>query len=82
MRCRFDAVPVKEAFYNRLVGKTLAEINAYWARLIFSGQTAPPKQVGDDTTALEMVVAERGAIAYIDSRHVDRRVRVVLELDE
>lgn len=76
-----DAGPVKEAFYSRLVGKTLAEINAYWARLIFSGQTTPPRQVGDHAAALATVAAERGAIAYIESRHVDKRVRVVLELE-
>lgn len=29
-------------FYRQLVDKSQSEINAYWARLVFSGKTQPP----------------------------------------
>lgn len=32
----------KAEFYSLLVNKSLAEINAYWSRLIFSGKKRPP----------------------------------------
>lgn len=76
-----DEASLKGDFYQRLVGKTLAEINAYWARLVFSGQTAPPRQITGMSAALDAVAAERGAIAYVDKTQVDRRVRIVLELE-
>src|SRR5689334_20372889 len=38
-------------FYQRLVGKDLADVDAYWARLVFSGQTSPPLRVPDGRTA-------------------------------
>ena len=36
--------PARAEFYRLLVGKNPAEINTYWARLIFSGKTRPPIQ--------------------------------------
>lgn len=66
-------------FYRQLVGKELAEINAYWARLLFSGQASPPRQAESEDELLEIVRNNKGAIAYIDRAKVDRRVKVVFE---
>ncbi len=71
--------PEKSAFYRQLVNKDLAEINAYWARLMFSGRTAPPKQAASVDDAIGYVGATPGAIGYLDRARVDGRVRVVLE---
>ena len=69
-------------FYMRLVGKQLPDINAYWARLLFSGRASPPHQVANSAAAIDAVAENKGAIAYIDKREVDARVRVVLELGD
>lgn len=74
-----DVTTLKEAFYARLVGKSLPEINAYWARLTFSGQTTPPRQESA-AAALDLVAGNPGAITYTERRLVDRRLKVVLEL--
>lgn len=71
----------RENFYRQLVHKDLAEVDAYWARLVFSGQTSPPLQVPDGKTAVQLVAGNRAAIAYVDRSAVDDRVKVVLELD-
>lgn len=71
--------PEKSAFYRQLVNKELAEINAYWARLMFSGRTAPPKQAASVDDAIGYVGATPGAIGYVDRARVDGRVRVVWE---
>ncbi len=76
-----DVIAIKEQFYARLVGKSLAEINAYWARLKFSGQTTPPRQESE-VTALELVATTPGAITYVERHLVDRRLKVVFELAE
>lgn len=71
----------RKEFYSLLVNKDPAEIDAYWARLVFSGQTSPPMQVPDDKTAVQLVAGNRSAIAYVAREQVDSRVKVVLELD-
>ena len=60
----------------------LYEVITYWARLKFSGQTLPPMLVLTDEAALERVARQRNAIAYINEDKVDKRVRVVLKLDQ
>ena len=67
-------------FYRTLVGKDLADINAYWARLLFSGQASPPRQADSTEEVLELVRTNKGAVGYVDAAKVDRRVRVVLEV--
>lgn len=71
----------REQFYGDLVRKDLAEIDAYWSRLVFSGQTSPPLQVPDGRTAVQLVAGNRAAIAYVDAADADARVKVVLRLE-
>jgi len=72
--------PDRAQFYRALLGKELPEINAYWARLLFSGQSSPPRQVQSEAEALELLRTHKGAIGYLDRRHVDRRLKVVYEV--
>lgn len=74
-----DANPDKGRFYLALVGKSLAEINAYWARLRFSGRTEPPRQAVTTESLLEQVASERGAIGYVERSRADGRVRIVMD---
>lgn len=76
-----DVQSLRSSFYQSLLGKDLAEVNAYWARLKFSGQTHPPMLLGNDASAIERVASNPDAIAYIRETQVDRRVRVVLKLE-
>lgn len=73
--------PGRKRFYNLLVNKEPEDIDAYWARLVFSGQTTPPRQVPDGKIAMQLVSINRNAIAYVDRDLVDGHVRVVLELE-
>jgi ABC-type phosphate transport system substrate-binding protein len=73
--------PERKQFYLLLVGKDLAQMSSYWARLVFSGQAAPPFPVPDARTALDLVATNPNAIAYLDRATVDSRVTVVLELN-
>jgi ABC-type phosphate transport system substrate-binding protein len=75
-----SGTPERKEFYLLLVGKDFAQMSSYWARLVFSGQAAPPFPVPDARSALELVATNPNAIAYLDSATVDNRVRVVLEL--
>lgn len=69
----------KAYFYNLMVGKELPEINSYWARLMFSGQGSPPRQVDSVEELIAIVSSNKGALAYMDRKKVDKRVRIVFD---
>jgi hypothetical protein len=75
-----SALPERALFYRLLVNKDLPQINAYWARLVFSGKTQPPLQAANPDEVLARLRNERGAVAYIERDQVDARMRVVYEL--
>ena len=74
--------PEKALFYRMLVNKDLAEINSYWARLLFSGRTVPPRQALSNEDLLSFISKTPGAIGYLEKRKIDARVKVVLDLAE
>ncbi|MGZ5007373.1 MAG: hypothetical protein ACXWFI_06365 [Methylobacter sp.] len=71
--------PEKALFYRLLVNKDLSDIEAYWARLVFSGRASPPRTIGSQKEAVERVAKEPNVIAYIDRALVDKRVRIIME---
>jgi hypothetical protein len=75
-------VESKVRFYRSLVGKSLAEINAYWARLVFSGKTRPPQVVATVEEALQYVASHPGAMAYVERSKADKRVSIVFEMGD
>ena len=70
---------MKAAFYQRLVNKNLNDINAYWARLVFSGKAAPPLKTASHAEVIKLLSSTPGAIAYLDRSQVDGRFKVVFE---
>lgn len=72
--------PLRATYYQTLTGKTVAQINAYWARLIFTGRATPPRVLPDAAAALEAVRGNRHAIAYIDARSLPSQVKIVFQL--
>lgn len=75
-----EVEPLRASFYRRLLGREIAEINAYWARLQFSGRTQPPLRVSDSAAAVARVAEDPQAIAFVDVVPDDPRARVVLRL--
>ncbi len=74
-----DSHPDRARFYRGLVGKDLSEVNAYWARQVFSGRMQAPVKVGSNEEMLRRVLAEPGGIGFVDLAKADARVRVVYE---
>jgi ABC-type phosphate transport system substrate-binding protein len=72
---------LRERFYQRLTNKSIAEVNAYWARLLFTGRATPPRVLADPATVVRAVRENRGAIGYIDSADLDDGVKVVGRVD-
>ncbi|PID75006.1 MAG: hypothetical protein CSB28_00220 [Desulfobacterales bacterium] len=74
---------IRHQFYNALVGKTIPQINAYWARLIFSGRATPPRVVKNTDELLNAMQNNKNGIAYIDTdslKNHDDDVKVLLTI--
>jgi hypothetical protein len=69
--------PARTEFYRTLVDKSVAQINAYWARLLFTGRATPPKVLSTPAAVLKSVRENRDAIAYLNSNDLDSKVKVV-----
>ena len=78
----FDQTNLRSEFYLKLTQRPVAQINAYWARLMFSGQTSPPTKLPDDLSIIEIVKKHEGAIGYINKENVDEQtMRILLILE-
>jgi ABC-type phosphate transport system substrate-binding protein len=73
---------LRRRFFSLVNGMDLRRVNAYWARLQFSGDTQPPLQVADSQSVIDVVKNNRNAIGYIDASAVTAAVRTVLQLKE
>jgi ABC-type phosphate transport system substrate-binding protein len=73
---------LRESFFRALNGMNLKQLNAYWARLRFSGEVLPPMVLPDSRLVLDAVSRNRGGIGYIDAALVDTSVKVVLRVRE
>lgn len=65
-----DRSPVHEAFYQKYLGRSAAQVKAHWSRLIFTGRGQPPRSVSDSEAVVELVSDNHHAIGYIDSSEV------------
>lgn len=73
--------PLREQFYEKLAERPLAQINAYWARLMFSGRATPPRMLPDPLGMLQVVSQNRDAIGYVREDMINASVRVLFYLE-
>jgi hypothetical protein len=69
-------------FYQRLTGMAPAQVNSYWARLMFSGQTMPPQSVADEAAMIEAVKRNPNAVGWLRKEPTDKQLRILLVLKE
>jgi ABC-type phosphate transport system substrate-binding protein len=74
--------PLRESFFHLLNGIDIKRLNAYWARLRFSGEVLPPVSLPDSRAVLAVVRRDRNAIGYVDPAVLDGSVQVVLRVKE
>ncbi|MCD8523317.1 MAG: phosphate ABC transporter substrate-binding protein [Saccharospirillaceae bacterium] len=69
----------REAFNDKVLGKSSSQLKAYWSRLIFTGKGTPPKESGSDTEIKDLVAKNPNLIGYVDASVVDGSVKVVFK---
>lgn len=67
-------------YYQKLINKSVAQVNTFWARLLFTGRAKPPRELSDTHAVMLAVMKDPEAIAYIDSQFLNDKVKVVYRL--
>ena len=68
---------MRDDFYNKVTGKSAAQMKAYWSKIIFTGKGQPPKEVADNAAVKKLVADSPSAIGYIDKSALDSSVKAV-----
>jgi hypothetical protein len=74
--------PRRDAFYLALTGMSPAQVNSYWARLMFSGQNMPPQLLPDETAMIDIVKRNPSALGWLSKEPTDKQLRTLLVLKE
>ena len=59
---------LREQFFETLTGKSISDIDAYWARLRYSGRASPPKEIDNIDDTLSEVSRNVSAMAYVSGQ--------------
>lgn len=77
-----DEASLRNEFYERLTDRSIKQIDAYWARLTFSGQTSSPPVRKSQQRIIDEVEKSKGKIAYISKVELtNRRVKVLFSVE-
>lgn len=71
---------IRQEFYKKLVNKNQNQLNAYWARQVFTGKSQPPNRVNDNNEVKLLIGDNPGMIGYIDSDAADKTVKEILHI--
>ncbi len=72
---------IRGNFYDKVTGKSEAQVKSAWSRLVFSGKGTPPKEVANSGEVKKLVSTNLNAIGYIEKSAVDSSVKVVFSAD-
>jgi hypothetical protein len=74
--------PVRASFYQALTGMSQAQVNSYWSRLMFTGQTMPPQALPNEQAVIDVVKRNPSALGYLSQEPTDKGVRTVLTIKD
>jgi ABC-type phosphate transport system substrate-binding protein len=70
----------REAFYQKLLGRTPEQMRAYWTRLIFTGQGQPPREVSGTQELTTLVGSSGDFIGYLPAEAAGANVKVLYRI--
>lgn len=76
-----DSDAKRAAFDEKALGRTSAQLKAYWSKLVFTGKGNPPQEVTTDADVISFVSNNEYGIGYIDAANVTDKVKVILTLN-
>ena len=67
-------------FYSKLISKNESQLNAYWARQVFTGRGQPPIQVSSCNEVKSLIKDNPSMIGYIHGDCADITIKVILTI--
>lgn len=61
---------VRGSFSMEVHGRSVSAVKSYWQKMIFSGKSAPPLELEGDSSILDYVRENPGAIGYVSAGSV------------
>lgn len=76
------ASDTRDYFYRKIIRKSERQLKYYWSRMMFSGNTRPPKKLRSDRAVIHFVSQNVNALGYVRADSVTDEVKVISVLDE
>jgi ABC-type phosphate transport system substrate-binding protein len=57
--------PVRAAFTDRVLRRSVLAVRSYWQQRIFSGRDVPPPELDTDEAVVAFVAEHRGSVGYV-----------------
>lgn len=76
-----DGSDVRADFSDAVLDKSVSQLKAYWAKLVFTGKGSPPKEIGGDSEVIDVVSSNPNLIGYVRNAPGDGAVRVVMTVE-
>ena len=69
--------PLRVEFHQKVTGKSEAQLQSYWSRLVFTGKASAPVQMADSAQVKQRIASHANAIGYIDEADLDGSVKLL-----
>ena len=69
--------PIRLEFYKKVLEKEPPQVQAIWARIVFTGKGKPPKEYKTSDDIKKAIRENVNAIGYIEKSAVDDSVKVI-----
>ena len=77
-----DDHQLKAHFYQNLIGRSVASVNAYWSRLKFSGRKRSARVLNSEEDVIKQLDETQFSIGYIRESKVTPNLKVVYRFNE
>jgi ABC-type phosphate transport system substrate-binding protein len=72
--------PIRLEFYKKVLEKEPSQVQAIWARIVFTGKGKPPKEYKSSDDIKKAIRENVNAIGYIEKSAVDDSVKVIASI--
>jgi ABC-type phosphate transport system substrate-binding protein len=68
---------VRQVFSEKIHGRPVSAIKAFWQKMIFSGRQIPPQEKESDPEVVSYVAEHPGAVGYVSPKTLLSRVKII-----
>ncbi|MBC3831302.1 hypothetical protein H8K33_07265 [Undibacterium amnicola] len=72
--------PIRLEFYKKVLEKEPPQVQAIWARIVFTGKGKPPRELKSSEDIKKAIRENVNAIGYIEKAAVDDSVKVLISI--